>query len=1025
MESEAHLDFETYSEAGFRWDPEANKWRPLHGAPTGGRNKGLAVVGVSVYAEHPSTEVVTMSYSLPGDPNVYRWKPGDPPPVALFVWLSMGGLVKAHNSMFEFLIWHHVCVPKYGFPPFPLYQTRCSMATARVNALPGALGNLSSVLQLPTPKDKRGEALIKKFSIPRDPTKKDPSLRHLPTDYPEDFEAFQAYCDTDVRAETGVSDRIKPMTEDELLFWWVDQEINLRGLGVDRKGVRDCIAVLDQALERYGSECKQITGLEIGRLEALRGWIGAQGVNLHSMDADAISEALTRDNLPPLARRVLQLRQKCGSASVKKLYAMELSASSDDRIRNLIIHHGARTGRPTGEGAQPLNMPRDGPAIKWCDCGTPYGTHLTFCPNCGRPATDKVSKWSVAAVEYALQIMATRSLDVIEFYFGDALEVISGCLRGLFVAAPGKELIASDYSAIEAVVLAMLAGETWRIDAFRQKQPIYLLGASKITGRPLEFYLNYHEVNGEHHPDRQHIGKVSELACFAAETKVLTKRGYVDIVDVTALDFLWDGVQWVRSQGVIFKGYKDVLNLGGIKTTPNHLINCDGFWKEALQLVSCENTRYRALETALASLPLRASFLAIPGASELLKYVARVAPLRMESTPIIYVKAKVRGAILALKKQAACILKNITSMPQLFPTTSTVGAYATASQPQYLGAINLSLEATPTMGGAESRYTPRGRRAKPAFWNTLSLCQDGTTRVLNWIGRTVTRATNRGIFALLASLKTLRISDPFRICNVKLTDCVPVYDIAFAGPRNTFTVLSNEGPLLVHNCGFGGWINSYRAFGSTADDDTIKAQILAWRNASPNIVEFWGGQFRGKPWEPDAKQEYFGVEGNAIAAVLYPGTVFDYRGIKFFTRDDSLIIKLLSGRELTYNSVRLMAANKPFSRPGEYSLTYMTWNSNPKYGPMGWIPMETYGGRLTENIVQATAHDLLRHAILNLRAAGYPTVLHVYDEIICEVPEGTANLDQFENIMRTPPQWAADWPIDASGGWIGRRYRKG
>jgi DNA polymerase len=126
-----------------------------------------------------------------------------------------------------------------------------------------------------------------------------------------------------------------------------------------------------------------------------------------------------------------------------------------------------------------------------------------------------------------------------------------------------------------------------------------------------------------------------------------------------------------------------------------------------------------------------------------------------------------------------------------------------------------------------------------------------------------------------------------------------------------------------------------------------------------------------------------------------------------------------------YHGAQLQPATGQWSRPGEWSIVYMTHNSNPKYGPLGWVPMNTYGGRLTENIVQATAHDILRNAIINLRAAGYPTVLHVYDEIIAEVPKAFGSLEEFETIMARMPDWAADWPIRAAGGWRGERYRKG
>ena len=231
-------------------------------------------------------------------------------------------------------------------------------------------------------------------------------------------------------------------------------------------------------------------------------------------------------------------------------------------------------------------------------------------------------------------------------------------------------------------------------------------------------------------------------------------------------------------------------------------------------------------------------------------------------------------------------------------------------------------------------------------------------------------------------------------------------------------------------CGYGGWIGSARAFGSTESDEWIKEKILQWRDASPAIVEFWGGQFRTLPWAENQVQEYFGVEGCFIQAALYPGHVFEFRGLQFYTREypdvgTAVIIRLPSGRELTYHDVRLVQATRKWARPGEYAIIYKTWNSNPKYGAPGWGDMDTYGGRLTENIIQAVAHDILRYAILALKAAGYPTVLHIYDEILAEVRKGTGVLAVFEKIMATMPPWCSWWPITAAGGWIGQRYRKG
>jgi DNA polymerase bacteriophage-type len=586
--------------------------------------------------------------------------------------------------------------------------------------------------------------------MPRQPTKRDPRVWIRPADDPADAERLYEYCDDDVATEKEASGRMPPMSPMEREFWLIDQEINWRGLGIDRAGVRACIIILNQAIDRYGEEMRAITGgLAPSQVQALVGWLSARGVYTASLDADHIEALLKRTDLAPAVRRVLEIRELVGSASVKKLFAMENMASRDDRLRNLMVHHGARTGRPTGEGAQPLNMPKAGPKLATCGCGKPYHPKHDACPWCGAPAiVGARTAWKPEMADHVLHVMAVGSLDLVEWFFGDAVLSISGCLRALFVAGPGCDLVASDYSAIEAVVIAMLAKEQWRIDAFNAKTDIYLASIARVTGVTLETYLAYERDHGQHHPDRA-TGKILELAL-----------------------------------------------------------------------------------------------------------------------------------------------------------------------------------------------------------------------------------------------------------------------------------------------GFGGWINAIRAMETQTGidlkmtDDEVKPLITAWRDASPAIVELWGGQWRGKPW--DGYAERYGFEGAAVNAVQYPGREFWHAGIKFQVETlasglPALIVTLLSGRRLTYHEPVLSPSTREYASPGELSLSYMTWNSNPKYGPLGWVRMSTYGSRLAENIVQAIAHDILRYAIVNLRRAGFNVVLHVYDEIVAEIPSWwpADALERFEAIMSTMAAWAFGWPVRAAGGWRGRRFRKG
>lgn len=760
------LDFETYSEAGYVWNDTTQHWDNPPGASA--QSKGLSAVGAEPYAKHPTCEIVWMSYDLKDGAGKRRWRPGLPPPLDLLGYLAAGGIVEAWNVAFERWIWKHHCVPALGWPAVRDDQWRCAMAKARASGLPGALGKAAVVLDLKTQKDARGAALMKKLSMPRNPTKTDPRRRVLPLyehpGYPDgaraadrkridedhaDTVAYGEYNETDIVAEAEASAVIPDLTGDELAWWQTHERINQRGVHIDRVAVENCIAVVEQAFRKYNGELVGLTGIDAAsKVQQLLGWLHSRNVHLDSLDEESVAEALTRPLISPDARRVLEIRAAVGSASVKKLYAIRNRLSDDDRLRDLYVYHGARTGRSTGEGPQPTNLPKAGPDTIRCGCGKHYGLHASVCPFCGMPRAPsaRVAEWNPDVAEQALEVIATRSLEWVEYVFGDALLTIAGCLRGMFDAAPGHDLISTDYNSIEAVGLAMLSGEQWRIDVFRTHGKIYESSAATAFRVPFESFAEHKATTGQHHPLRQK-GKGLELAC-----------------------------------------------------------------------------------------------------------------------------------------------------------------------------------------------------------------------------------------------------------------------------------------------GYQGWLGAAKAFDIPGTDDEIKADILAWRAASPAIEWLWGGQTTGKAngirrdgdkWARGVY--YFGVEGMAIQAVLQPGewhgvTRLDgtYSGISFKGHGAALYCRLPNGRLLTYHRPRLDVSDR-----GGWALSYEGWNSNPKNGPMGWIRMNTWGGRLVENINQGVCRDILAPACVALEARGYPVVLHVYDEIVAEVPVGFGSVDEFEAIVTVPPAWAHDWPIRAPGGWRAVRYRKG
>lgn len=718
------FDFETYSEAGFVQNAKTRKWSGLTKT-----NKGISAVGAAVYAEHPTTEVLSLAYDLHDGMGPRLWVPGLPPPLDLFDHIKRGGLLSAWNSAFEYFIWLKVCCERMGWPALPYMQLRDDMAKAMAHNLPAklsgaadALGGLAKIAD--------GKRLLNLFSVPRSPTKNDPRERLHPTDddMAEDGAKLYEYNIGDILAERGVSERVPDLSAEELNLWLLDQKINFNGVAVDIPSVKNCIYLVDQAIEKYEKAIPRITGGQVKtatQAAAIKDWVNSHGYDMPDCKAETVDEMLTRD-LPEPIRLVLWTRSMLGAASVKKLYALERQTCRDGRLRDIFAYYGAGTGRWAGRGPQPQNLPNSGPKVVTCDCCGSYFSKdisaklINGCIH-GCPGNHVPAEWGVDAVDFALKQATYGSLDKFEEYFSDPIAAIGGCLRGMFIAPEGREYICSDYTAIEAVVLAGLAGEEWRMEVFRTHGKIYEMSAAKITGIPFEEFIRHKEETGDHHPMRKKVGKVAELAS-----------------------------------------------------------------------------------------------------------------------------------------------------------------------------------------------------------------------------------------------------------------------------------------------GYQGGLNAWLQFGADQhlEEWEIKDAIAAWRNESPAVVAFW-----------------YGLQDAAHAAVMSPGQCYSYRDISYGVKDDVLYCQLPSGRRLSYHQPRLVRDVLPWGKE-VMKLTFMGNNSDYKKGPKGWLRMDTYGGKLTENVVQAVARDILAHALVNLDAAGYDVVLHVHDEIVAEVDAGHGSIEDFERIMAIMPHWAKHYPIKAAGGWRGKRYRK-
>jgi DNA polymerase len=334
---------------------------------------------------------------------------------------------------------------------------------------------------------------------------RDMAMCWTPETAPQEFEWLYNYCDRDVLTELEASSRIADLGPKEFSFWQLDQRVNMRGMRVDRKGILDCMEIVLQCRAKYNAELRTITnGVVDGFTKAadMKRWIAQFGIHLFDLDQEAVEEALARKDLPPAVRRVLTIRQVLSFGSVNKLFAFRSHICNDDRIRDQYVFYGAHTSLWNGRAVQPANLYKGA-------FSKPY------------------------QAERALQIIACGSLELVEVEFSpgsdwcangfdpikgkpqkplDPLEVVASCLRSLIVATPGTRRMSADFTAIQAVVTAALAGEKWRLDVFRTHGKLYEMQAALLTGNTLEYYAEYKKREGKHHDDRQGFGKIPILS---------------------------------------------------------------------------------------------------------------------------------------------------------------------------------------------------------------------------------------------------------------------------------------------------------------------------------------------------------------------------------------------------------------------------------------------------------------------------------------------------------------------------------
>ena len=458
-----NIDIETYSEAD------------------------LSKSGVYKYVDAPGFEVLLFGYSADGGVKVISLAEGEELPQKIKEALLDDTVLKfAFNAQFE-----RVCLEKYLGVHLAPDAWRCTMVASLYLGLPGSLAQVGAVLGVEKKKLETGKDLIKFFSVPCKPTKTNGGrTRNLPEHDREKWQQFITYNARDVETEMDIMEKVARFPVPDFLWkqYAQDQRINDLGIELDMALVTQAIKCDEESRERYLKRAQELTGLENPNSPIqLKEWILSNGVEMETLTKAEVASVMETATGP--VKEVLELRQLLSKSSVKKYVAMETCRCSDGRAHGLLQFYGAnRTGRWAGRLVQVQNLPQN----------------------------------HIPDLAVARNLIKSGCFEAVELLYDSIPDTLSQLIRTAFVPREGCKFMVADFSAIEARVIAWLAGESWRQEVFRNNGDIYCASASQMFGVPVE----KHGVNGE----LRQKGKIAELALgYGGGVGAMISMGAIDM----------------------------------------------------------------------------------------------------------------------------------------------------------------------------------------------------------------------------------------------------------------------------------------------------------------------------------------------------------------------------------------------------------------------------------------------------------------------------------------------------------------
>ena len=926
----------------------------------------LPKCGVYRYADAPDFEILLFSYAYDDEPVItIDMANGERLPEDVLSALDDPQIIKmAYNAQFE-----RVCISKHLGHWLDPAQWRCTAVMASYLTLPARLGDVAVALGVTEKKMEEGKDLIRYFSVPCKATKaNDGRTRNLPKHAPDKWEVYKQYNAQDVQTERAVRKALEayPLPEHEWALYALDQRINDRGVRVDRLLVKQAMSV-DQAFSAQAFQrAKDLTGLENpGSVTQLKVWLADQDMPMESMAKKIVQEKAKDAN--GIVGELLNLRLELSKTSVKKYEAMARTVCRDGRVHGLLQFGGAsRTMRWAGRLVQAQNLPQN---------------HL---PD----------------LALAREIVKTGDTDKLEMLFGSVPNTLSELIRTAFIPKDGCRFIVADFSAIEARVLAWLAGEEWVLEEFRGRGKIYEATAARMFHVPAETIVKGHE----NYLYRQK-GKQAVLSC-----------GY------------GGGVGALKAMGAKMPEEEMQPLVDAWRAANPHIVGFWGALDRAAREVIEEHTSARVGKLTLFWRDDR-MFIQLPAGRRLCYISPRFVPNRFGNSGIGYLAPAANGQLVIQETFGGKLVENCIA--QGTPVITNVGLVPIEKiEASHLiwdgeafvhhgGLLFKGIQET--IRASTIRMTPEHQILTEEGWIPC-----GESDGLNWATVSLPDGFTPGGFAHkrrtpLACAMCLR------------------QGVRGGCWRHHPQTLSNQVLRMP------AWKSDPRIKKDTRHEPTSRIWCMAFDETavrgpeSSCIPQLWRARYFGLSRVVGKFRELLERYGADISFRTGFGSHQQQQGLQPSelsmggAEDQCQESSCVSYHRYSFranDSIRAVRENRNWrdnnavqagSRLANRISVCKTRCPQPVYDIRNCGSRHRFAvwdngkARIVSNCTQSIARDLLAHGMMNLEAAGYPIVFHVHDEAVMEMPIGKGSVEEACEVMARAPAWAAGLPLRADG----------